>query len=178
MSLLVELYLELCQQNDSITGYTIPIHSTVYKGYKFSVKFACRRSNIFYFSVSKDCFLSKFLAESLTSVIKSNCKIIWISLSVLSVFYRAHARSYKGGFVWMWIKDVWPVKPQGWENGWRSHDELPSAGTYKNCSVTDPGSGAFLTPRSGIQDGKKSGSGILNEHHKLFFRKLRNRFLG
>ncbi len=46
----------------------------------------------------------------------------------------------------------------------------------------DPGSGAFLTPGSGIRVGKKSGSGsgIRNrdEEPGSYFRELRNNFLG
>ncbi len=41
--------------------------------------------------------------------------------------------------------------------------------------VADPGSGAFLTPGSGIRiQGTKSGSGIRNEHPRSFVRELRN----
>ncbi len=42
------------------------------------------------------------------------------------------------------------------------------------CSVADPGSGAFLTPGSGIQDGKIIQ--IRDEHPRSIFRELRNRF--
>jgi hypothetical protein len=34
-----------------------------------------------------------------------------------------------------------------------------------------------LTPGSGIWDGKKSGSGMRDEHPRSFFQELRNRFL-
>jgi hypothetical protein len=54
-----------------------------------------------------------------------------------------------------------------------------------NSSVADPdsGSGAFLTPGSGIRGswmGKKSrsGSGIWNGHPGSYFQELRNNFLG
>jgi hypothetical protein len=42
------------------------------------------------------------------------------------------------------------------------------------------GSSAFLTPGSGIRNGRKSGSGsgIGNEHHRSIFRELRNISLG
>jgi hypothetical protein len=40
----------------------------------------------------------------------------------------------------------------------------------------DPGSGAFLTPRSGM--GKKSVSGIRDEQPGSYFLELRNHFLG
>jgi hypothetical protein len=45
-------------------------------------------------------------------------------------------------------------------------------------NVVYPGSGAFLTPRSGIQDGKKSGSGsrIQDEHPGLYFQEHGNNF--
>ncbi len=51
---------------------------------------------------------------------------------------------------------------------------------YFSVADQDPGSGAFLTPGSGIQDGKKegSGSGIRNEHPGSNFLELRNHFLG
>jgi hypothetical protein len=40
------------------------------------------------------------------------------------------------------------------------------------------GSGAFLTPRSGIRDGKKSGSGsrIQDKHPRLYFQEHGNNF--
>jgi hypothetical protein len=46
------------------------------------------------------------------------------------------------------------------------------------CSVADPdpGSGAFLTPGSGMD--KKSGSGIRNDQPGSYFLELRNHFLG
>ncbi len=48
--------------------------------------------------------------------------------------------------------------------------------------IRDPVSGAFLTPESGIREGKKSGSGsgiqIRNELPRSYFRELRNHFLG
>ncbi len=40
----------------------------------------------------------------------------------------------------------------------------------------DPGSGAFLTPGSGM--GKKSGSGIRDEQPGSYFRELKKQFLG
>ncbi len=42
----------------------------------------------------------------------------------------------------------------------------------------DPGLGAFLTPGSGIRDGRKSasGSGIQNEQPGSYFKELRNHF--
>ncbi len=51
------------------------------------------------------------------------------------------------------------------------------------CSVADPdpgsGVGAFLTPGSGIRDGRKSasGSGIRDEQPGSYFLELRNSFL-
>jgi hypothetical protein len=44
----------------------------------------------------------------------------------------------------------------------------------------DPGSGAFLTPGSGIRDGNKSGSGsgIREEQPGSYFLELRNHFFG
>ncbi len=52
-----------------------------------------------------------------------------------------------------------------------------------NSSVADPGLGAFLTPGSGIRDGRKSasGSGIRDEQPGSYFLELRNHlfaFLG
>ncbi len=46
--------------------------------------------------------------------------------------------------------------------------------------IRDPGSGAFLTPGSGIRDGKKSasGSGIRDEQPGSYFLELRNDFFG
>jgi hypothetical protein len=50
------------------------------------------------------------------------------------------------------------------------------------CSVadSDPGSGAFLTPGSGIRDGRKSASGswIRDEQPGSYFLELRNHFFG
>ncbi len=50
-------------------------------------------------------------------------------------------------------------------------------------SVADPGSGAFLTPGSGIWDlgsemGKKLKIRIRDEYAGTYFRELRNNFLG
>jgi hypothetical protein len=45
---------------------------------------------------------------------------------------------------------------------------------YDSVADPDPGSGALLNPGSGM--GKKSGSGILDEHPRSFFRELRNSF--
>ena len=44
--------------------------------------------------------------------------------------------------------------------------------------IRDPGLGAFLTPGSGIRDGRKSasGSGIRDEHPGSYFLELRNYF--
>jgi hypothetical protein len=44
--------------------------------------------------------------------------------------------------------------------------------------IRDPGLGTFLTPRSGIRDGRKSasGSGIRDEQHRSYFLELRNHF--
>ncbi len=44
--------------------------------------------------------------------------------------------------------------------------------------IRDPGLGAFLTPGSGIRDGRKSasGSGILDEQPRSYFLELRNQF--
>ncbi len=44
--------------------------------------------------------------------------------------------------------------------------------------IRDPGSGAFLTPGSGIRDGRKSasGSGIRDEEPGSYFLELRNHF--
>jgi hypothetical protein len=44
--------------------------------------------------------------------------------------------------------------------------------------IRDPGLGAFLTPGSGIRDGRKSvsGSGIRDEQSGSYFLELRNRF--
>ncbi len=50
----------------------------------------------------------------------------------------------------------------------------PGKKIYLKCSVADPGSGAFLTPGSGIQDGKIIR--IRDEHPRSIFRELRNRF--
>ncbi len=51
--------------------------------------------------------------------------------------------------------------------------------SYRKTSVADPGSGALLTPGSGM--GKKSGSGskiqIRDEQPGSYFRELRNIFL-
>ena len=46
------------------------------------------------------------------------------------------------------------------------------------ASVPDPGSGTFLTPGSGIRDGRKSasGSGIRDEQPGSYFLELRNHF--
>jgi hypothetical protein len=45
--------------------------------------------------------------------------------------------------------------------------------------IRDPGLGAFLTPGSGIRDGRKSssGSGIRDERPGSYFLELRNHFL-
>ena len=45
--------------------------------------------------------------------------------------------------------------------------------------IRDPGLGAFLTPGSGIRDGRKSasGSGIRDEQPRSYFLELRNHFL-
>jgi hypothetical protein len=42
--------------------------------------------------------------------------------------------------------------------------------------IRDPGSGAFLTPGSGIRDGQEIR--IRDEHPGLYFRELGNNFLG
>ncbi len=47
---------------------------------------------------------------------------------------------------------------------------------YSSVADPDPGSGAFLTPRSGMD--KKSGSGIRNEQPGSYFLELRNHVLG
>jgi hypothetical protein len=46
------------------------------------------------------------------------------------------------------------------------------------CSVADPGSGALLTPGSGIQDGWKIRIRIRDEQPGSYFRKIRNNILG
>jgi hypothetical protein len=45
--------------------------------------------------------------------------------------------------------------------------------------IRDPGLGAFLTPGSGIRDGRKSasGSGIRDEQPGSYFLELRNHFI-
>jgi hypothetical protein len=43
--------------------------------------------------------------------------------------------------------------------------------------IRDPGLGAFLTPGSGIRDGRKSGFGIRDEQPGSYFLELRNHFL-
>jgi hypothetical protein len=60
-------------------------------------------------------------------------------------------------------------------------DFLPILDTgFKKASVADPdpGLGAFLTPGSGIRDGRKSasGSGIRDEQPGSYFVELRNHF--
>jgi hypothetical protein len=60
-------------------------------------------------------------------------------------------------------------------------DFLPILDTgFKKASVADPdpGLGAFLTPGSGIRDGRKSasGSGIRDEQPGSYFLELRNHF--
>ena len=51
---------------------------------------------------------------------------------------------------------------------------------FQNVRVSvadpDPGSGAFFGPGSGIRDGKKSGSGIRNEHPRSFSESLETVF--
>ncbi len=42
--------------------------------------------------------------------------------------------------------------------------------------IRDPGSGAFLTPGSGIRDGQKIKIRIRDEHPESYFRELRNNF--
>jgi hypothetical protein len=42
----------------------------------------------------------------------------------------------------------------------------------------DPGSGAFLTPGSGIRDGEKVRIRIRDEQPGSYFQELRNHFLG
>jgi hypothetical protein len=44
------------------------------------------------------------------------------------------------------------------------------------ASVADPGSGAFLTPRSGIRDGYKIKIRIRDKHPDSYFREFRNNF--
>jgi hypothetical protein len=68
------------------------------------------------------------------------------------------------------------VDQEVWRSKWMGGGKNLAAGK-KNfillCSVADPGSGAFLTldPGSGygIQDGKKSRSGIRDEHLGSYF---------
>ncbi len=45
-------------------------------------------------------------------------------------------------------------------------------------SVADPGSGAFLTPGSGMGRKSASGSGIRDEQPRSYFLELRNHFFG
>jgi hypothetical protein len=51
---------------------------------------------------------------------------------------------------------------------------------YIGTSVADPdpGSGAFLTPQSGIRDGQKIKIRIRDEQTGSYFRELRTNFLG
>ncbi len=57
---------------------------------------------------------------------------------------------------------------------------LDSDSAILKCSVADPdpGLGTFLTPGSGIRDGRKSasGSGIRDEQPGSYFLELRNHF--
>jgi hypothetical protein len=57
---------------------------------------------------------------------------------------------------------------------------MPELKDYHSVADPDPGSGAFLTPGSGIRDGWKSasGSGIRDEQPGSYFLELRNHFLG
>ncbi len=45
-----------------------------------------------------------------------------------------------------------------------------------SVAYPDPGSGAFLTPRSGMGNKARPGSGIRDEHPRSFFRELRKSF--
>jgi hypothetical protein len=47
---------------------------------------------------------------------------------------------------------------------------------FDSVADPDPGSGAFLTPGSGM--GKKSGSGIRDEQPGSYFLELKRHFLG
>jgi hypothetical protein len=49
---------------------------------------------------------------------------------------------------------------------------------WGTCSVADPGSGAFLTPGSGMGRKSASGSGIRDEQPASYFLELRNHFFG
>jgi hypothetical protein len=53
------------------------------------------------------------------------------------------------------------------------------AKTMENCSVADPGSGAFLTPSSGMGKKSRCGSGIWiqGELPGSYFREPKNNFL-
>ncbi len=55
-----------------------------------------------------------------------------------------------------------------------------NAGLIISGSVADPdpGLGTFLTPGSGIRDGRKSASGSGNEQPGSYFLELRNHFFG
>jgi hypothetical protein len=54
----------------------------------------------------------------------------------------------------------------------------PKVSVAASVADPDPGLGAFLTPGSGIRDGRKSasGSGIRDEQPGLYFLELRNQF--
>jgi hypothetical protein len=47
---------------------------------------------------------------------------------------------------------------------------------FRKISVADPGSDAFLTPGSGIRDGRKIKIRIRDGHPESYFRKLRTNF--
>jgi hypothetical protein len=64
-----------------------------------------------------------------------------------------------------------------------AHIKIITSRAIKTTSVVDPepGSGAFLTPKSGIRNlgwVKKIKIRIRDEHPVFYFRELRNNFLG
>jgi hypothetical protein len=58
------------------------------------------------------------------------------------------------------------------------HRKKKLLSTVVRIRIRDPGLGAFLTPGSGIRDGRKSasGSGIRDERPGSYFLELRNHF--